>query len=225
MENIAKALLNAQKKMGGVKKSSTNPFFKSKYADLASVLDACKDALNSEGITILQPVRRDENGQAMVQTMLLHVSGELLEATMPVMPAPDMQKLGASITYARRQSLQSFLALPAEDDDGETAVGRGQGTYKVKPLNDPKELEGNGVTTPSGYRIPAGSFAQKSLEEVGKEKLGKYLKDMEARLKTTGVKLKDANPWEGFQEFYERANKFIGVKSEFEQTPVALNNT
>ncbi len=208
MENIAKALLNAQKKMGGVKKSSTNPFFKSKYADLASVLDACKEALNSEGISVLQPVRH-EGSNVLVQTMLLHTSGELLEATMLVMPAPDMQKLGASITYARRQSLQSFLALPAEDDDGETAVGRGQGNYKIKPLNDPKELEGNGSTELTSYRIPGGKFTKKSLKEVGAVELRKYLDSLEAGALKANMRLEELDPWPGFQEFYKKAHDFI----------------
>lgn len=121
--NIAPALLKAQKEIGGAKKGATNPFFKSKYADLGSVMEACKDALNDNDITVLQPVGTDENG-VYVETYLLHSSGEFMTAKMRIASKTDNnpQDQGSAITYARRYSLQSMMFIPAEDDDGEKAT-------------------------------------------------------------------------------------------------------
>lgn len=105
--------------MGSAKKGASNPFFKSKYADLNSVLEAVKEALNSNGITILQPHFSNERGD-FVSTVLLHESGEWIssETRLEVAKKNDPQALGSSITYARRYGLQSLVGLPAEDDDG-----------------------------------------------------------------------------------------------------------
>lgn len=119
--NIAVALLKAQTVMGAASKGSSNPYFKSKYADFNSVLEACKEALNSNGITILQP-----HDGTMVETILLHTSGEYISSTTNIVVAKqnDPQAYGSAITYARRYGLQSLVSLPAEDDDGEGAMIR-----------------------------------------------------------------------------------------------------
>ena len=121
-ETIAKisgALLKAQKNIKSVTKEASNPFFKSKYADLASVINACKEELNAEGITVLQPI----DGMS-VETILLHESGEFMTSQTPIVckSANNPQDLGSAITYARRYGLQSFIFLPAVDDDGEKAT-------------------------------------------------------------------------------------------------------
>jgi hypothetical protein len=122
---IAGALLKAQKLMGGASKGAANPYFKSKYADYGSVLEACKDLLNENGVVILQPHVSD-NGKNFVETLLLHESGESISSRTEVICAKqnDPQALGSAITYARRYGLQSLLAMPAEDDDGEGAMNR-----------------------------------------------------------------------------------------------------
>lgn len=116
---ISVALLKAQKKIQSVTKDASNPYFKSKYADLASVINACKEELNSEGIAVLQPV-----DEMYVETCLLHESGEFMSALTPIVckSANNPQDLGSAITYARRYGLQSFILLPAVDDDGERAT-------------------------------------------------------------------------------------------------------
>lgn len=133
IKQIAPALLRAQKNVGAATKGSANPFFKSRYADLGSVMEACKEALNNEGITVLQPVGF-ENGKHTVTTVLLHESGEFLSETMVLeVPKANMQDLGSAISYARRYSLQSFDFIPAEDDDAEKVVGNKTVTNGVKP--------------------------------------------------------------------------------------------
>lgn len=120
---IVPALLNAQRQIIGAKKESENPYFKSKYADLPSVIEACKGALNDNEITVLQPI----NG-SVVETILIHVSGEWISSeTNIVCKAPnDPQAYGSAITYARRYGLQSMVLMPAEDDDGEGAMNRNE---------------------------------------------------------------------------------------------------
>jgi|SRR5579871_671098 len=125
IKTIAVALLAAQKNMGAAKKGAVNPYFKSNYADLGAVMEACKDALNEQGIMVLQPVGSDENG-VYVETVLLHESGEFISDRMRISVAAqnDPQKQGSAITYARRYSLQSMVFIPAEDDDANKASGK-----------------------------------------------------------------------------------------------------
>lgn len=123
INKIAPALLLAQKKIGGAVKGSTNPFFHSSYADLGSVMEACKDALNDNEIVVLQPIGTDELG-VYVETVLLHSSGEFISDKMKIAPKSETnpQDQGSAISYARRYGLQSMLFIPAEDDDAERAT-------------------------------------------------------------------------------------------------------
>ena len=138
IQSISKSLVKAQKEMSAAKKGAANPFFKSKYADYNAVLEACKDQLNENGITILQPhsiLQLGENDIAVVETILLHESGEFIlsETKIEVAKKNDPQALGSAITYARRYGLQSLVALPASDDDGESAMDRKSSSSYKKP--------------------------------------------------------------------------------------------
>jgi hypothetical protein len=122
IKELALALHKAQVKITAALKDSTNPHFRSKYADLSSVVAAVKAPLNAEGIVFLQGVSGVENGVA-VETMLLHVSGEWMSSTLEI-PASkhDAQGYGSAITYGRRYGLQAMCGVPAEDDDGNAAT-------------------------------------------------------------------------------------------------------
>lgn len=119
---ISPALLEAQKKIGHAVKTGNNPFFHSTYASLGDVMEACKEALNENGITVLQPIISDETG-TYVETVLLHTSGEWLQSELRIAPKTDNnpQDQGSAISYARRYALQSMVFIPAEDDDAEKA--------------------------------------------------------------------------------------------------------
>lgn len=119
---IASALLKAQMNMGNALKDSKNPFFKSKYADLNSVREACMPSLNANGITALQPMVNIK-GKNFINTILLHESGEYLSSLTEIIYSKqnDAQAQGSGITYARRYGLQSFVNIGAEDDDGNKA--------------------------------------------------------------------------------------------------------
>jgi hypothetical protein len=122
MKQISKALLQAQMEMGSASKTASNPFFKSKYADLNSIREACMPSLNKYGIVLLQPIVNIE-GKNFVKTLLLHESGESLESYTEIVYSKtnDAQAQGSGITYARRYGMQSFLNVGADDDDGNKA--------------------------------------------------------------------------------------------------------
>jgi hypothetical protein len=120
---IAKALALAQGEMKNAAKTSANPFFKSKYADLAEVRDACLPALNSHGIAVVQgPVTRRQ--RAGVRTMLAHTSGEWMACTALATPKDEgPQSYGSVVSYLRRYSLAAMAGVATEDDDGNAAEG------------------------------------------------------------------------------------------------------
>jgi len=117
------ALALAQSEMGKALKDSTNPHFKSKYADLSSVMDACIPCLTKHGIAVLQPTA-DEDGRMFVKTILAHgETGETVECRVPlIIGKNDMQGYGSAVTYARRYGLMSMAGIAPDDDDGNAAV-------------------------------------------------------------------------------------------------------
>lgn len=119
MKNIASALVKAQKAFAPALKTSTNPAYKSKYADLSACVEAVIDALNENGIMLMQPTHECESG-VMIETLFLHESGETLSAGKLHVPAvkQDPQGYGSAITYARRYSLMAACGIAPEDDDG-----------------------------------------------------------------------------------------------------------
>ena len=123
IKNLAKALVQAQSEMSNAKKDATNPFFKSKYADLNAIREAVLPILNSHGISVLQPMTNIE-GKNFIKTILLHETGESIESFTEIIYSKvnDAQAQGSGITYARRYGLQSFVCVGAEDDDGNKAV-------------------------------------------------------------------------------------------------------
>lgn len=138
IKELATALAKAQGQMESAKKDSQNPFFKSKYADLAAIVEAVKVPLSQNGLSYVQitDIPEGDADAVLVETVLMHVSGEWLSGRlrMPV-TKNDAQGTGSAITYARRYGLQAMLGVPAEDDDGNAAAAAAP-TPKVKvPMN------------------------------------------------------------------------------------------
>ncbi len=126
LDQLATALAKAQQQIEGAKKDSTNPFFKSTYADLASVWAACRGALTQNGLSVVQLPGFD-SGVATLTTILLHSSGQWIEGTAAAPIAKqDAQGVGGVITYLRRYALAAVAGVVQEDDDGESAVVRGK---------------------------------------------------------------------------------------------------
>lgn len=124
INELASALANAQSAIKGAEKDAKNKFFKSGYADLSSVWDACRVPLTSNKLAVIQTTLYDERGLVLVTT-LCHESGQWVKSYYPVQPIKDdPQGLGSALTYARRYSLASIagVAPKGDDDDGEASV-------------------------------------------------------------------------------------------------------
>jgi hypothetical protein len=128
MKQIAAALVKAQSEMGGALKDAKNPFFKSSYANYNAVREAVIPPLNNNKIVVMQPIVFQE-GKSFVKTILLHESGESLESLTEIVCAKpnDPQAYGSAVSYGKRYSLQSFMCVGSEDDDGEKAMDRSSG--------------------------------------------------------------------------------------------------
>ena len=131
MQAIAAALVKAQKEFGPALKTATNPHFRSKYAALDACVEAVIDALNNNGIFLMQYTHPCEDG-VIVETMFIHESGEHMSGGRLHVPASkqDPQGYGSALTYARRYSLQAACGIAPEDDDGNAAS---------KPKTEPKK--------------------------------------------------------------------------------------
>ena len=150
-ESIAKlseALAKAQGVMDASKKTSTNPFFKSSYADLSAVWDACRKPLTDNGLCVVQTADfiPEHPDMVCIETTLCHSSGEWVQGRLAVKPVKaDPQSVGSCITYLRRYSLQSMVGIAPEDDDGNAASGQGAKTptaaKKVETKQHPTPAE------------------------------------------------------------------------------------
>jgi hypothetical protein len=123
MKEVSAALVRAQRAFGPALKSATNPHFKSRYADLAACVEAVIDALNANGLALIQKQHPADGGVA-VETIFVHESGESLSAGILQVPAAkqDPQGYGSALTYARRYSLMAACGIAPEDDDGNRAT-------------------------------------------------------------------------------------------------------
>lgn len=124
INELAAALSKAQGEVAAAHKDSSNQFFKSKYADLAAVWDACRAPLSTHGLAIVQ-VPRSEGGTVTMETRLVHSSGQWIEGELTATAKDDgPQSIGSVVTYLRRYMLQAMTGVAPEDDDG--CEGQGQ---------------------------------------------------------------------------------------------------
>lgn len=122
LKNIAKSFIRAKMTFAPAIKSSTNPHFRNKYADLAACIEAVDDAFLQNGIVMYQETSETEHG-VTVETVLLHESGEMIRCGKLHMPASkaDAQGFMSALTYCRRGSLMAAAGIAPEDDDGQAA--------------------------------------------------------------------------------------------------------
>lgn len=137
MKELFAAMVAVQAACESPKKNALNPHFKKKYADLSEVLDVLREPLETNGLAIIQ-MPTNEGAGVGVHTLVAHTSGQTLDCGKCIMPLerPGPQAAGIAITYARRYSVMSIFRLSAEDDDAETAEGRGKS--KATKAAEPK---------------------------------------------------------------------------------------
>lgn len=121
---LAAALSKAQAEIDAAPKTESNPFFKSSYADLATVRAAIREAFGKHGLSVVQ-IPHTSDGAVSVTTLLMHASGQFIEGTLTLRPTKnDPQGIGSAITYARRYALMAFAGVAPDDDDGNAASGK-----------------------------------------------------------------------------------------------------
>lgn len=182
MKQIAVAFLKAQSEMSAPKKDNSNPFFKSKYADLNSVLEAVMKPLHDNKIAVLQPTVTVE-GKNYVKTILLHESGEMLESFTEILyaKANDAQGQGSGITYARRYGLQSLCGVGAEDDDGNKASKPNNTNAQENKEEQERQLQIK-LDLDSAGTVEELGTKYTSLTEKDKVIFKKYVTDLKVKL-------------------------------------------
>ncbi len=184
INELATALCKAQGEMENVTKDSDNPFFKSKYADLAACIIAARSPLSVNGLSVIQVPELTEHGVKMV-TRILHCSGQWVEGELECQPKDfGPQAIGSVITYLRRYMLTAMIGLAAEDDDGEAGQGRkptaeqegikppkrGSFSGKSKPPEAPKAVD-----TPWG-EVPPPQDSPQAAAEAPRDAMSAYSK-------------------------------------------------
>tara|TARA_R110000796_G_scaffold252537_2_gene387482 strand:+ start:32734 stop:33330 length:597 start_codon:yes stop_codon:yes gene_type:complete len=191
-KSIAAALVAAQSEMGKALKQSTNPHFKSKYADLSNVLDAVLPALNKHGIALIQPARTDE-GDHYVETVLIHAgSGETLGCRVPlIIDKNNSQGYASSTTYARRYGAMMMTGLAPEDDDGNAAAAA-----PPKPMAEAKFLKIKDLIEESGAdeKAVAKAFKVGSLMNLTDAQADKAVFQLQAKIKKAKAEADDKIP-------------------------------
>ncbi len=166
VNELAAALAKAQGQIQDAKKDSSNPFFHSKYADLASVWEACRTPLSSNGLAVVQTIEM-KDGKRTLETTLIHSSGQWIASQLDLVPKEETaQSIGSAITYNRRYALSALVGVCPDDDDGEDAMARGKATVRPAESKDttPKPAAPVAQKPTSGSRPSTGSA-----EEIEKE--------------------------------------------------------
>jgi hypothetical protein len=179
-ESLAKlgtALAKAQAEIENAQKTATNPHFKSKYADLAEIINTVRPTLTKFGLSVVQ-IPGFAEGVVTVETMLLHESGEWIKGTAGA-PASkqDAQGVGSAVTYLRRYSLAAVCAIAQEDDDG-NAASRPQERRADTPVSAPKP-QTNGEQKATGDQLKAiGRLVEQ--KQVDHEMYGQIAGELQA---------------------------------------------
>lgn len=185
INELAAALAKAQSEIRPALKDSVNPFFRSKYADLGSVWDACRAPLTANGLSVAQFPAPCEPGYAALQTILMHSSGQYISSVATArlvkydkqgntIPSDDVQGLGSALTYLRRYSLAAVVGIVADEDDDGNAAARpasnGNGATYQKPRTQEPEPERIGPAEAAAL-APLQQRA-KALREAERQYLG-----------------------------------------------------
>ena len=178
LADLGVALAKAQASIKGAIKDATNPHYKSKYADLASIWDAAREPLTKNGLSVVQLPGYEKDGNiCTLTTILLHISGQWIKGVSGAPVAkPDAQGVGSAVTYLRRYSLAAVAGIAPEDDDGEAASRPARKESRPAPKADRPEWvnEAGEVFLPGKTKMWQG-YDGKPLREVPETALAKAL--------------------------------------------------
>ena len=166
--NFYEKLAAVKAEVGRISKDSNNPFFKSKYFDVNSLLLHVEPIIQKNGLLLLQPIQDN-----LVKSVIFDTSGFSIESAIVLPELNDPQKLGSAITYYRRYTLQSLLALQAEDDDANLASNK-----STKEVAKEEEKNWLNLNTPQFTQAIEYLKGGGNLEAIEKKyKLAKKVKD------------------------------------------------
>lgn len=218
INELAAALAKAQGTMRGALKDSDNPFFKSKYADLASVVDAIRESFSANGLSYVQTVEPTEKNEAKVGTIICHSSGQWIDCGCVAVPVSkaDAQGFGSAITYARRYGLSAAAGVAPEDDDGNAAskaAPRQQSKREVTPPPPPiAEWSEEDYNEAKGILLAYGDYLDKK---------GLEFEEIETTLQPPRSTIGDErglDNWKNrFLEYTKRVAKKHGFTDEVKQ--------
>jgi len=142
INELATALAKAQGEIAPAIKDKNNPFFKSSYADLSSIWNACKVPLSKNGLAVLQTTETKE-GQLILITTLAHASGQWIRSFLPVLSEKqNAQGLGSALTYMRRYALSAMVGVTSDEDDDGNACSAPERKREYQPAKEdaPKKI-------------------------------------------------------------------------------------
>jgi len=199
LSQLAAALARAQGKVENAKKSSNNPHFKSKYADLASIWDVIREPLTSEGLSVVQLPCEAPDGKVGLVTVLLHSSGEHVHERffLAVKDASNPQQYGSCLTYMKRYALLGVAGIASEDDDGEAASAPTRKAATIKTATE------------------APAFDVKAFSEATMAQLN-TLPDMDARQLYSDVRNNNNIPQPHRNELLVKMSSFMQQRSKAE---------
>lgn len=204
VKDLFAALSVAQGEMRGALKDADNPFFRSRYADLESVWEACRGPLSRNGLSVVQTTEFDPVAGICVVTTLGHSSGQWIRGTLPTMAVKqDPQGIGSSISYSRRYALAAIVGIYQTDDDGEAAMARDTSVTGKGRIAPEQPAPGDGIPS-INYTIPFGKFGGRTLEEIDPKELESYIGYLESTADKKKVPITGA-----VKDFVDRATKHI----------------
>jgi hypothetical protein len=167
IEKITPALIKARAAFSPAVKDATNPHFQSKFVSLAGVITAIDQALDANGLIVLQPTRIGDDGKTVLVTTLLHESGEWIAGEYPITAAKqnDPQAEGSAMTYARRYALMAMVGIAPEDDDGNAASAPARAKPKAAAPDFGKQIKDAATTDDLGKIGAAIAAAEMPADE------------------------------------------------------------
>lgn len=196
IDQITVALAKAQKQLENPTKDSKNPFFKSSYADLAAVLEACRDPLADNGLAVTQVLNNSLDIAGVKQclvTILSHTSGQWIKSFIELpLQKPGPQELGLCITYCRRYALAAMVGIYQVDDDAESIEAPHRGAIQVISDKQYDFLMGRLRVLGEGQTFLMEQMQIESLKEIPKEEFNRALdwvnKSIEAKQMKKGAR-------------------------------------
>lgn len=196
INELISALSKAQGRIISAKKDKKNPYFKSSYADLSSIWDACRTALSENGIAVVQSVQVNDQKMELITT-LGHASGQWMKSQMPIITTKsDPQSIGSALTYYRRYTLAAMVGVaPSEEDDDGNMATEPNGNYKASAKTEPmpkatiSKEQGNELVEILGTcDVKYQESVMKTVKSFGFNSLYEISEDVYARIKTAALK-------------------------------------